>query len=157
MSCHSSGLRHCCQYTVNVNLKHSASGFLSHSMVNWRLIISGLQRYQELCCGVDHETCVTLPVSTAECEMGFNWINLVCNEFWSTITVKHLSSLMFVSLVGPPLRVWNPEPHVWSWLASWRRNVAATNCTSHREIERPVQIQPDSLCESCCNWIQWHW
>jgi len=58
-------------------------------------------------------SCVkTLPVSTAECERGFSRMNLVCDELRSTITVQHLSALMFVSLVGPPLHEWKPEPYV---------------------------------------------
>jgi len=61
-------------------------------------------------------------------------MNLICDELQSTITVQHLSTL-FVSLVGPPLHLWNAEPYVRSWLASGRRNAAAMNCLSRREPE----------------------
>jgi len=41
-----------------------------------------------------------LPVSIAECEHGFSRMNLICTPLSSMLTVKHLSSLMFMSLVG---------------------------------------------------------
>ena len=78
----------------------------------------------------------TPPVGTAECEGGFSRTNLICDELWSTITVQHLSTSMLVSVVGPPLHVWNPEPHnVRSWLASGRRSAAAMDYPSRREPE----------------------
>ena len=50
----------------------------------------------------------TTPVSTAECERGFSKMNIVCNAFRSRLIVKHLSSLMFLSLTGPELSNWQP-------------------------------------------------
>jgi len=77
----------------------------------------------------------TLPVSTADCERGFSRMNVICDELRSTITVQHLSTLMFVSLVGQPLHLWNAEPYVRSWLTSGRRNAAAVDCPRRREQE----------------------
>ena len=82
----------------------------------------------------------TLPVSTAECERGFSRMNLICDELRSTITMQHLSALMFVSLVGPPLHVWNPETYVRSWLAAGRRSAAATDCLSRRAPETTTDL-----------------
>lgn len=70
----------------------------------------------------------TLPISTAECERGFSRMNIVCTSLRSRLTVKHLSSLMFVSLTGPPLRLWKPLPFVKSWFASNKRSALYTNC-----------------------------
>ena len=70
----------------------------------------------------------TIPISTAECERGFSRMNIVCTPLRSRLTVKHLSSLMFVSLTGPPLRVWKPLPFVKAWLASNKRGAMYTNC-----------------------------
>ena len=67
----------------------------------------------------------TLPVSTAECERGFSRMNLICTPLRSMLTVKHLSSLMFMSLVGPPIEQWHPLPYVRRWLAAGRH--AATD------------------------------
>ena len=60
-------------------------------------------------------TCIkTLPCSTSECERGFSLMNIISTDLRSTILVKNLSSLMFVSLVGPPVHLWQPEPYVTS-------------------------------------------
>ena len=54
----------------------------------------------------------TLPVSTAECQRGFSQMNIICSSLCSTITTMHLSSLMYIALVGPPVHLWNPLPNV---------------------------------------------
>lgn len=59
----------------------------------------------------------TLPVSTAECERGFSQMNLICTPTRSTISVKHMSSLMLISITGPPLGKWCPMTYVQTWLA----------------------------------------
>jgi hypothetical protein len=69
------------------------------------------------------KNCVdTLPVSTAECERGFSKMNIVCSSLRSALTVKHISSLLFVSLCGPPISIWKPAVYVKSWLAKGRRD-----------------------------------
>ena len=70
----------------------------------------------------------TIPVSTAECERGFSRMNIVCNTPRSRLTVKHMASLMFVSIVGPPLRLFDPLIFVKSWLLLKRRDANGTNC-----------------------------
>ena len=42
--------------------------------------------------------------------------NIISTDLRCTILVKNLSSLMFVNLNGPPLRMWRPESYVKSWL-----------------------------------------
>ena len=70
----------------------------------------------------------TLPVSTAECERGFSKMNIVCSSLQSRLTVHHLSSLLFISLTGPPVHNFQPLSYVKSWLASNRREATSTNC-----------------------------
>lgn len=67
----------------------------------------------------------TLPVSTAECERGFSQMNVICTPLRTRLTVCHMSSLLFISIVGPPLHVWQPISYVKSWLAKGRH--AATD------------------------------
>jgi len=62
----------------------------------------------------------TLPVSTAECERGFSRMNLICSPLRSCLSVVHMSSLLFISTVGPPLEEWKPLDYVKSWLAKGR-------------------------------------
>ena len=78
----------------------------------------------------------TLPVSTAECERGFSKMNIICSSLRSKLTVSHISSLMFVSLCGPPLSLWEPITYVKSWLVLKRRSA---NCT-----QGPARKQYDS-------------
>jgi len=59
----------------------------------------------------------TIPVSTAECERGFSKMNIVCTSLRSRLSVMHMSSLMFISLSGPPLSSWKPLPFVKSWIS----------------------------------------
>ena len=63
----------------------------------------------------------TIPVSTAECERGFSRMNLICCSLRSRLTVPHTSSLMFLSLCGPPVHLWQPLKYVKGWLAMNRR------------------------------------
>ena len=64
----------------------------------------------------------TLLISTAECERGFSQMNLICTPPRSVITIGHMSSLLFVSLVDPPVGDCQPLPYVKSWLAMGRHD-----------------------------------
>jgi len=54
----------------------------------------------------------TIPMSTATCERGFSKMNVICSSLRSRLTVSHISSLMFISLCGPPLHIWQPVTYV---------------------------------------------
>jgi len=84
----------------------------------------------------------TIPVSTAECERGFSRLSLICISLRSLLTVKHMSSLMFLSLSGPPLALWKPLSYVKSWLASSRREATCKQC--HSKINTAT-FETDSL------------
>ena len=48
-----------------------------------------------------------VPVSSAEAERGFSQMNLVqSTKSSSSMSVFHLSSLMFISINGPPVKFW---------------------------------------------------
>src|SRR6218665_646489 len=57
----------------------------------------------------------TIPVSTAACERGFSKMNIICSPLRTRLTVKHTSSLMFVSLSGPPVMLFEHLKYVKSW------------------------------------------
>ena len=48
-----------------------------------------------------------IPISSSEAERGFSKMNLVCTKMRSSMTAKHLSSLMFISMNGPPVHPWD--------------------------------------------------
>ena len=62
-----------------------------------------------------------IPCSTAECECGFNHINIIVVDRRASLLTSHVSSLLFVKLNGLPLSSWNPSDHALSWLRHHRR------------------------------------
>ena len=55
--------------------------------------------------------------STAVCAKGFSQMNIICNPVRTTLTSAHMASLLFVSIVGPPLSEWNSLSSVKFWIA----------------------------------------
>jgi Domain of unknown function (DUF4371) len=68
----------------------------------------------------------TLPISTAECERGFSRMNIICTPLRSRLSVAHMSSLIFISSVGPPVNKFMPASYVRSWFAKGRRVAEST-------------------------------
>ena len=86
----------------------------------------------------------TLPVSTAECERAFSKMNIVSTSLRSTITISHLSSLMLISIVGPPLPNFECLPCVRSGLAKGRRDANSTAGPS-RKLAVKVELAVSSV------------
>jgi hypothetical protein len=78
----------------------------------------------------------TIAVSSAECERGFSEMNDICSSLRSRLTVKHISNLMFIALVGPPLRDWNPDRYVDKWLIT-RRSADHEACMKRCKVTKP--------------------
>ncbi|RXM28054.1 hypothetical protein EOD39_10086 [Acipenser ruthenus] len=57
----------------------------------------------------------TLAVSNAECERGFSEINDIVTPLRKRLTIEHVSSQIFISLVGPPLNSWASTKYVKKW------------------------------------------
>ena len=83
-----------------------------------------------------------IPCSSAECERGFSLMNLIITSLRSRLLTERVSALMFISQHGPPLRRWNPEPYVRTWLRAHR----AAESTKTR-VAQPVESDPDPLWE----------
>lgn len=75
----------------------------------------------------------TLPVSTAACERGFSKMNIVCSPLRNSLTVAHMSSLMFISIVGPPVLQWNPAAYVRTRIAYGRRDATSRSCAQRKQ------------------------
>ena len=56
------------------------------------------------------------PISSAEAERGFSKVNLICSKMRSSMTTKHLSSLMFISINGPPVHFWDAKYATSKWI-----------------------------------------
>lgn len=57
-----------------------------------------------------------IPCSSSECERGFSVMNLIITPLRTKLLIKHVSSLMFIKLNGPPLQRWDAIPYVRTWL-----------------------------------------
>lgn len=73
----------------------------------------------------------TYVVSTAECERSFSVMNDTLSPERNNLTVKHLSELVFIKSVCPPLSDFDPKDYVSSWLKKGRRSADETNCLKH--------------------------
>nr|XP_028596611.1 nucleolar complex protein 2 homolog isoform X3 [Podarcis muralis] len=61
-----------------------------------------------------------LPLSTAECERGFNQLNLIKTDIWNSPLVATIDDLLMIQMNGPNLEVFNPE----NAINLWWKNVA---------------------------------
>jgi hypothetical protein len=58
----------------------------------------------------------TLVISTTECEWSLSNMNTTISCVRSLVLLKTAAALMFISLVGPSIRGFNPENYVKEWL-----------------------------------------
>lgn len=68
-----------------------------------------------------------IPVSTAECERSFSVMNTIATPKRNRLSVKNMSNLMFVSIMGPSLKDFNPTPYAKSWLQKGNHSAEDTN------------------------------
>jgi len=86
----------------------------------------------------------TIPCSTSECERGFSAVNLIMTDLRSTLTIQHVSALLFIKLYGPPLSKWKPQVYVRSWLAQHRSTTDTRTRVAAAAVEEDMQ-NPDPL------------
>ena len=70
----------------------------------------------------------TIPISSSECERGFSQMNLIATPSRASLLTKIISSLLFVRLVGPPLKLFDPTKYVDSWILRGRRSAIDRHC-----------------------------
>ena len=70
----------------------------------------------------------TLIVSTAECERSFSSMNIILSSLRNSLLVKTVSSLMFISLVGPPITHFDPKAYVIKWFGKGHRDANFRIC-----------------------------
>lgn len=51
----------------------------------------------------------------------------------NALSSKHISSLMFINCVGPPLHLFKPNPYIQSWIRNGRRNADELCCPKRKE------------------------
>ena len=62
----------------------------------------------------------TIPISSCEAERGFSQMNLVCRKQRASLEVDNISSLLFISINGPPPDLWEARSSVKKWFLQHR-------------------------------------
>jgi hypothetical protein len=62
-------------------------------------------------------------------------MNLCMSPQRASLQIYHISTLLFIKLVGPPLSKFNPDAYVKTWLLSGRRRGEETACRNKEETE----------------------
>ena len=70
----------------------------------------------------------TYVISTAECERSFSVMNDILTSTKNSIKIDHLSQLVFVKCVRPPLSKFKPGDYVKSWINKRRRSADEMHC-----------------------------
>lgn len=68
-----------------------------------------------------------MPVSTADCERAFSVMNTVATKKRNRLEMSNLSSLMFVSILGPEIPEFKPKQYVKNWLDRGHHGATDTN------------------------------
>lgn len=61
-----------------------------------------------------------LLTTTSECERGFSDMNITITDLRTRLTIENVSDLMFISINGPTVEDFNPQPYVKIWLQHHR-------------------------------------
>ena len=62
------------------------------------------------------------PISSAACERGFSQMNLQQTSLRNSLHADTMSSLLMISVNGPPLEYWIPRRYVLTWLKAGHRS-----------------------------------
>jgi hypothetical protein len=89
----------------------------------------------------------TLPVSTAECERNFSAMNLICTSERNSLLITTISSIMMISINGPPVASWKPGKYLLSWLSKHR----SAEDTRSRQLAKKRKLICVNNCGSCCD------
>ncbi|XP_076829399.1 E3 SUMO-protein ligase KIAA1586-like [Brachyhypopomus gauderio] len=76
---------------------------------------------------------------TAECERGFSHMNIIISDTRSKLLISNVSSLLFIKLHGPPLKLWNPTKYAKLWLRNHR---SATDTQTRVVASKDVIADP---------------
>lgn len=86
-------------------------------------VIYDFSRFKKGCTAGSHlkqvfDLLSIFPISSAACERGFSQMNLQQTDGRNKLAVQTVSSLLMISVNGPPIDHWNPRKYVISWLKS---------------------------------------
>lgn len=88
------------------------------------------------------ESINSIAISSSECERGFSQMNLIITPLRASLNISTVSSLLFLKINGPPLRLFVPGKYVDSWLASGHHSASAAKS---KERSREIQYNEDQM------------
>ena len=83
----------------------------------------------------------TVSISSAECKRGFSQMNLICTSTRASLHVSTVSSLLFLNLVGPPLKKFNPVPYARSWITHGHRSATNTQSKARKDDKNEEELE----------------
>jgi hypothetical protein len=82
-----------------------------------------------------------VPISSSECKRGFSQMNLILTSTGAYLSTTTVSGLLFVRVVGPPIRHFSPTKYVESWVLRGRHSAVDTNSKERaRDVEYDENI-----------------
>jgi len=76
----------------------------------------------------------TIAISSSECERAFSSMNEIVSPKRNTLSSEHISSLIFINAVGPPVEKINTTKWIESWIKKGKRLATEENCPKRRKI-----------------------
>lgn len=77
----------------------------------------------------------TIAISSSECERSFSAMNNTVTSKRNSLTTQHISSILFIQCVGPPVKDFNAVNYVKSWILNGRRNANEICCPKRQETK----------------------
>lgn len=77
----------------------------------------------------------TIAISSSECEWAFSTMNNLVTTKRNALSSNHISSLMFINCVGPPVQKFKPESYVLSWMRRGKRSAEEECCSKRNNTE----------------------
>lgn len=77
----------------------------------------------------------TIAISSSECERSFSAMNNTVTSKRNSLTTQHISSLLFIQCVGPPVIDFNATNYVKSWILNGRRDANELCCPKRKETK----------------------
>ncbi|KAL4136198.1 hypothetical protein QTP88_007761 [Uroleucon formosanum] len=69
-----------------------------------------------------------IAISSSESERSFSAMNNIVTSKRNALTTGHISSLVFINCIGPPIQLFKPDHYAGSWIKSGKRNSDEVNC-----------------------------
>jgi hypothetical protein len=118
----------------------------SRSQINEGDMIRGFREYLQLQ-GIEirkqllqlKRTLEKIATSSSECERGFSEMNLIVTPARSSLSIKTITSLLFIKIVEPPLTQFDPTKYVRLWLLQGQHSAVDTKSKERKRTEETSQ------------------